>query len=143
MDMAPAGGDVAEQRAGPDALVLADRGEDVPVGERMTIGLLDGDRVRVEMDGSGRDGIDGGAVRRGDVHAEMERVLGGAVETAALARVVEGAADRMRPVERLDRPAVRLRAGGSEQRRDACRSPRNASTHPVGTRLSLRVFSSD
>jgi hypothetical protein len=143
MDVAPARRDPAEQLARHDVIVRAHRREDVPVRERVPIGLPHGDRVRIEVDGSGCDRIDGRPVRRRDVDAEMERVLGRSVETAALPRIVERAPDRMRPVERLDRPPVCLRACRREQCCDACRSGRKASTHSVRETLSLRVFTSD
>jgi hypothetical protein len=143
MDVAPPRRHPAEQVAGRDVIVLAHGREDVPVGEGVPVGLLDRDRVRIEVNDSGCDRIDGCAVGRGDVDAEVERVLGATVQAEALARIVEGAADRMRAIERLERPPVRMRASGREQRCDACRSRRKAHTHPVGTTLGVLVFSSD
>ena len=92
----------------------------------MPVGLPDRDRVRVAEDRAGRDGEDRGSVGRTDVDAEMER--------AAVARIVERAADRVLLVERLDRPAVRVRERGQRKGCDACR---DEGGDPVQRRATL------
>jgi hypothetical protein len=108
MDVAPAGLDVPEQLMEPHLLVMRDGRLDVPVAERAAVGRLDGDGVAAILDEdlARGDRVDGGAVGRRDVDAEVERVA-----RALHARIVEEAAHRMLAVERLDRPGV-----GSGQR---------------------------
>ena len=103
VDVAPALLDVPEQLVQPDLLVVRDRGLDVPVAERPSVGRLHGDCVALVLDEdlAGRDRVDGGAVRRRDVDAEVEGVA-----RVLHARVVEEAAHRMLAVERLDGPWV-------------------------------------
>ena len=60
----------------PDLLVVGDGRLDVPVAEGAAVRRLDGDGVPVILDEdlAGRDRVDGGAVGRRDVDAEVEGV---------------------------------------------------------------------
>ena len=115
--MALATEDAAEHRLlAVDVRADGDEGIDVPVLERAAVAALDREPVvRDRADGAGLDGIDGGPVRRRDVDAGVEGERAAAGEQRPLARraveegagVAEAAPDRMRLVERLDRPGVR------------------------------------
>ena len=76
VDVAPRRLDVAEQLVQADLLVVGDRRHDVPVAERAAVGCLHRDRVPVILDEdlAGRDRVDGRAVGRRDVDAEVEGV---------------------------------------------------------------------
>ena len=103
VDVAPALLDVPEQLVQADLLVVGDRGLHVPVAEGAPVGRLHGDGVALVLDEDppGRDRVDGGAVGRRDVDAEVERVA-----RVLHARVVEEAAHRVLAIERLDGPGV-------------------------------------
>ena len=76
---------------------------DVPVAERAAVGRLHGHGVPVILDEdlARRDGVDGRAVGRRDVDAEVEGVA-----RVLHARVVEEAAHGVLAVERLDGPGI-------------------------------------
>jgi hypothetical protein len=114
VDMAPALLDVPEQLVQPDLLVMRHRGLHVPVAERTSVGRLDPDRVALVLDEdlAGRDGVDGGAVRRRDVDAEVEGVA-----LILDAGIVEEAPHRMLAIERLDRPRIGSRHGQASVKR--------------------------
>lgn len=101
VDVQPRRLDVAEQLVARDALLVGDRRDDVPVAEVDAV-TRDGDRPRtLQKDDAGVDRVDRRPVRRGDVDAEVECLRG-----ARDARVVEMGADRVRAVERSQRPGV-------------------------------------
>jgi hypothetical protein len=84
---------------------VADGGNDVPIAE-VDAARVDRDRVRIlDEDLAVDDRVDGRPVAGDYVDAEVERP-----RAAGDSRVVEGAANRMRPIERLDRPAVRQKS---------------------------------
>ena len=103
VDVAPALLDVAEQLVQSDLLVMGDRGLDVPVAEGAAVGGLHRDGVPLVLDEdlARRDRVDGGAVGRRDVDAEVEGVA-----RVLHARVVEEAAHGVLAIERLDGPGV-------------------------------------
>jgi len=103
VDVTPALLDVPEQLVQPDLLMMSHGGLHVPVAERASVGRLDADRVPLVLDEdlAGRDRVDGGAVRRRDVDAEVERVA-----RALDARIVEEAPHGMLAIERLDGPGI-------------------------------------
>ena len=93
--------DVTQQLVLLHVLTVAHGRDDVPVAEGE---IAVGDRQRpaaLEMHNTGPDRIDRGAVRRRDINPEMERP-----RRARDPRVVEGAAHRMRPPKRFQRPPV-------------------------------------
>ena len=102
--VAPGRLDVPEQLVQADLLVVGDGGLHVPVAERAAGGRLHGHGVAVVLDEdlAGRDGVDGRAVGRRDVDAEVERVA-----RVLDARVVEERAHGVLAVERLERPGIR------------------------------------
>ena len=74
VDVSPAGGDVAEQCAAPDACAVGDGWHDVPVGMlSRTLYLDHGDVLAVARDAAAADSVDGGAVECGDIDSEVER----------------------------------------------------------------------
>ena len=78
-----------------DALVVVDGRDDVPVAER-NVAVEHGEGLgAVEVDDTGADCVDRGAVGGGDVDPKVERA-----RAARDTRVVEVAAHRVRPVKR-------------------------------------------
>ena len=111
VDVAPAALDVPEQLMELDLLVVGDGRLDVPVAERPPVGRLHGDGMALVLDEdlAGRDRVDGRAVGRRDVDAEVERVA-----RVLHARIVEEAAHGVLAIERLDGPGIgRHRPGPS------------------------------
>ena len=107
--------DAAEHRLERgDVLALADRRDDVPVLEGVAVVGGDDDRLAASyVDDARADRVDGSAVRCGDVDAEVEgedalavQACQGGRAAEAGSRIPEGAADRVRLVEGLERPVV-------------------------------------
>ena len=101
MDVKPGRLDVADDLMRRNPLQVGDRRDDVPVAEGE---LAVHDRQRppaFEMDDPAPHRVYRCAVRRRDVDPEVE-----CPRTAGDARIVEVAAHRMRPVERLQRPRI-------------------------------------
>src|SRR5438270_1106868 len=101
--VAKAGTDDPDLLTGPHERVLRHGRLHVPVRELASAGPAHGHRIRVAEDRPGCDSVDARPVPDGDVDAEME--------VAAEARIVEGAADHVLLVERLDGPPVRTCEG--------------------------------
>jgi hypothetical protein len=137
VDVTPVGLDRPEELAGADVRVLRDSRRDVPVRELVAVPLAHRNRVGAAVDRARRNGVHRRPVRRGDVDSEVERMRR-AVDALVLARVVERAADRMRPVEGLQRPPVRAHGGRSGQRHNACRERCAESPHDVRHTVASR-----
>ena len=103
-------------------------GLNVPVAESAPGIASHGDRAAVAPNDNSRlDGVHGGSVTCGDVDAEVERRQGPfhiQMETG----IAEAPADRMRLVERLDRPAVGA-GRGRKQEREERREDHRAHAH--------------
>ncbi len=143
VDVHEAGDDLADPLVQADPVAAVHARPDVPVLHDPAAGAADAHGAAADDRPSRRDGVDPGVVGRGDVDAEVE---GPGLLPRAVARVVEVPADRVLPVERLQRPAVGVRRrcehrGAEDDCGDATHSthePRQstgvrppARTHPV------------
>ena len=129
MHVPPAVDHVPEELVQLHVRPAAHDGTDVPVAVPSPGCPPDRDRVGVSPDDDARlDRVDGRSVGRDDVDPEVERgelALGAEME----ARVAERAANRMRRIERLDRPAVSGGRRGQEQNADEEREERRERAH--------------
>jgi hypothetical protein len=133
----PGRGDVSEQSVQRNLLMVGNGRDDVPVAERSRVGAEDADRLGAfQVHFPGRYRVHGSAVRDGDVDPEVE-----GARAAGDPRVVEGAADRVGPVERRHGPAVR-RGGHRYESTPAVRRQGDGSRRAFAPCRARRVFPS-
>ena len=115
VQVTPAPPDVADQLMPAHVLAGVNDGADVPVPERASAAARDRDVGAATVHVAGCDGVHLRPVGGGDVDAEMEgRELPFRVEVEP--GIVERPTDRVRLVERPDRPRVRGGGRGGTQR---------------------------